>query len=1035
MKSNNQPAFNQIIASLNARQLSAVKTIDGPVLVLAGPGTGKTQLLAARICNILQDAGAQARPQDILCLTYTDAGTVAMRKRLISFIGAEAYKVNIHTFHSFCNAVIQQNRDCFDNQEVQAISEIEKIELLHQLIDNFQPDNVLKKYTGEIYSDAYRLSNLFDTMKKERFTVQYLLDKIADHLENYSNREDVTHTPTGKLRKQDIVDKKITEEQIKYQRAVAAIAQFDKYQALMKEAKRYDFADMISWVIDAFETNPNLLADYQERYLYVLVDEFQDTNGSQNQLLQLLTSYWDSPNLFVVGDDDQAVYGFQGADIGRINEFVNQFKDSLFPVVLEQNYRSSQLVLDTAAKVIANNTERLIYDQNLIKIIGAVEKNLIAANDFVAKKTTEVHIIEYLNALHEAAGIVKHINAKKEAGEPINDIAIIYHNHKDIEKIIAVFNHLHIPYNARRKVNILNEPLVTRILNILRFLKLEAQNMTSGDFLLFEMMHYQFFCIDVNDIAKIAKAIALIDNKEVRNWKSFISSSANLEALRLVDIEAIKSFNTLINNWQKALYNETLQVLVEQIINQNNLLPMLLTKPSKVWNTEIINSFFNLIKSESDKNEHITLFQFLDTIDKMQNHNISYEVEKITSNKDGVNLVTAHSSKGLEYDSVFIINTTKDAWNGKSNSNSFPLPDNVEKSNTAIKEEEERRLFYVAMTRAKRNLYISYPAMKLKDTSTDNGTAVPSVFISEIDITPIPTQLPDEEIADFVLKALETPAFDHSIIDHSLVDKFLETYEMSASALNKYLRCPVAFYYENILKIPEARSAHAGFGSAVHYALEKYVGEIKSNTDENLPPISKLAFYFEIGMKRNSSSFTLKDYELKLAYGKIMLAEYHAEHALTWTPNALLEYRIHSATSTNVPISGSIDRLDIDGNNCHLIDYKTGNPDNAGPKLYKPNDKHLHGGEYWRQMVFYKILLEADKTHHWSMNSGSFNFVLKSKKSDEYVNSKIVVSSEDVNFVSQLISETYLKMQNYEFEEGCQDSQCRWCNFPKEVLN
>src|SRR6478672_13638672 len=172
--------FNEIYNKLNAAQKQAVDTIEGPVMVIAGPGTGKTQILGARIGKILLDTDTQ--PDNILCLTYTDAGVIAMRKRLLSFIGPDAYKVNIGTFHAFCNDVIQENLSLFEKTSLDPISELERIELLKQLIDSFPKNHPLKRYRGDVYFEMHNLQSLFCTMKREGWTPEFINQRIDAYL-------------------------------------------------------------------------------------------------------------------------------------------------------------------------------------------------------------------------------------------------------------------------------------------------------------------------------------------------------------------------------------------------------------------------------------------------------------------------------------------------------------------------------------------------------------------------------------------------------------------------------------------------------------------------------------------------------------------------------------------------------------------------------------------------------------------------------------------------------------------------------------
>src|SRR4026208_1763617 len=344
---------------LNEQQKLAVDTIEGPVMVIAGPGTGKTQILASRIGKILLETDAS--PENILCLTYTDAGVVAMRRRLLHVIGPDAYKVSICTFHAFCNDVIQDNLSLFEKTSLDPVSELEKIQLFKELIDSFPKNHPLKRYRGDVYFEINNLQSLFSSMKREGWTPVFINQRINEYIADLPNREEfVYNRKWGDFRPGDLKKDKIEEQKERMIKLQAAVGEFDAFQQLLRKRNRYDFDDMINWVINAFESNKNLLANYQEKYQYILVDEYQDTSGTQNRIVQLLINYWDKPNVFVVGDDDQSIYRFQGASVENMETFMNRYVD-LLVLVLEGNYRSTQPILDISKTLIDTNQQRLIY--------------------------------------------------------------------------------------------------------------------------------------------------------------------------------------------------------------------------------------------------------------------------------------------------------------------------------------------------------------------------------------------------------------------------------------------------------------------------------------------------------------------------------------------------------------------------------------------------------------------------------------------------------------------------------------------------
>lgn len=475
--------FDEEYQKLNEQQRRAVDTIDGPVMVIAGPGTGKTQILAARIGKILLET--DALPENILCLTYTDAGTIAMRRRLQYFIGADAYKTNIFTFHAFCNEVIQDNLSLFEKNTLDPVSELESIEIFKELIDAFPKNHPLKRYRGDVYFEINNLRNLFSSMKKEGWTAAFISQKIDAYIAGLPLRDEyIAKRAVGNFKKGDLRTDKIAEETERMEKLRAAVNEFDHYQALMRRRNRYDFDDMINWVIRVFEENASVLANYQEKFQYILVDEYQDTSGTQNRLVELLISYWDKPNVFVVGDDDQSIYRFQGANVENMLEFAQHYQRDLLTVVLTNNYRSVQPILDISKTLINRNEERLV------KQIEGLSKELIASHSGLQSLMVQPVIREYPTARDEMIAITGQVANLLQQGVAPGHIAVIYKENKYGEELAAYFRLKQIPVFSKRNINILAHPFIKKLVTLLRYLHAEHDISYGGDEMLFEIMHF-----------------------------------------------------------------------------------------------------------------------------------------------------------------------------------------------------------------------------------------------------------------------------------------------------------------------------------------------------------------------------------------------------------------------------------------------------------------------------------------------------------------------------------------------------------------
>ncbi len=1027
-----EQAFNKAFEKLNTAQCQAVENIEGPVLVIAGPGTGKTQILATRIGKILQQTDTPEH--GILCLTYTDTGRIEMRNRLFQLIGPASYRVNIHTFHSFCNDVIQDNISYFGKQSMEAISELEELELFNDLLKNLPMESRLKNFKSDVNYEVKKLINLYSRYKKENWSVKFLNEKIDAYINDLPTRDEFIYKVNSKnFKKGDLKIGAIKEETEKMEKLREAVNLYPHYEAMMREKRRYTFDDMILWVLKAFEENPNILLNYQEKYLYFLVDEFQDTSGSQKQLLQHLIDYWESPNVFVVGDDDQSIFSFQDANVKNITDFAAEYANGLLKVVLTENYRSTQNVLDASKVLIEKNIERFV---NIDKTLS---KDLVAANPAKKELNIPPHIIEYPNPANEAICIAHKIEELISSGDTKpSEIAVIYRNHRQVEDLVNYFEKKNIRFNMKRNVNILELPFVTKILTILEYLALESNKEYSGDEKLFEILHYEFFKVPPIDIARLSRQVA----QKNFNWRNeryslrrAISEEGGTTPDLFSEVEAseLKKISNVFEELIKTANNVTLQVLFEVVIREAGILNTIMNSLDKVWLMEVVTCLFKFIKSETHKNPEITLQRLLDMIKTMKNNNIRLNLEKVSASADGVNLVTAHSSKGTEFEYVFLIGCNKGIWDDKKSSGhfEFTMPDNLSSTQYVVDElEEARRLFYVGMTRAKTHLAISYSLM-------DNSSKVleRSAFVGEIiEGTGIMEQ---KEFADentvseylqlqFTAKAIP----EIELIDKSYIDKILENYSLSVTNLNNYLECPIKFYYMNIIRIPAAMSESMAFGSAVHSTLQVLFEKMK--TDGNLFPSKEVMLSdFDRFMERNLELFTKDQYNRRKEYGHKILPPYYDFYINKWNKIVNLEVNIRNVEVEGVPLNGKLDKLEFDGKKVNIVDYKTGRYDNAKKKLKPPSENDKVGGDYWRQAVFYKILLDNEKYNNWNAVSSEFDFVEPVKK-DEYKTEKIVITQEDIAIVLSQITDTWQKIQNHEFSKGCGKDDCHWCNFVKE---
>ena len=1034
----NKEKFEAVMGRLNPAQKQAVETLEGPVLVVAGPGTGKTEILAARITNILSTTGA--KPENILCLTYTDAGTIAMRSRLLEFIGPQAYRVDVLTFHAFCGRVIQDQADHFGLRGLSAASDLERYNIVRQIIDNIPQGHPLARETGDIYYEAKRLLELYSIMKQEGWTPEWLEAKVEEWVESMKDDPEYLYKRGGKNKdgstysKGDLNPTKMEESTKKARQFNAAAETFEEYQQLMRKAGRYDFADMILWVTEAFRAAPELLASYHDRYAYILVDEFQDTSGSQYELLMQLAEYSDAPNVFAVGDDDQSIYRFQGASVENLLRYQARF-EGLTTITLTENHRSSQNILDAAGKFIASNQERL-----------AVDKNLKAVNAAVSDLPAQVELMSYSTLALETAGVAQQIVALKDAGTPLNRIAVIYRNHYQAEDILRYLAAKEIPVVTRRRADVLVEPLVEKLVGILRYLAAELRRPHSGESFLFKMLHEQWFGFSPLTMARFASGISrkAVSGNQAATWREELLACTDMPE---EDCLEFKRVGEAIEKMIAAAATMPLRDLIHHIVTEMGVLSIALAGDDQVWNLELLNTLFDFIRVEGAK-KPLDLHSLLALMDDMIAQGISLPAEKMSGAGEGVNFITSHGSKGLEFDHVFMIGCTSKAWDSVMRSRTYSLPPTVWRSIAGSEEEESRRLFYVGMTRTRMALKISFPLRDNNDKPLEQSRFVAE--LAEIGCPVIPSSVADPALVEFGATILQAAQIStQSLFDDAIVDELMKNYRMSVSHLSAYLACPTAFYYTRILHAPSPASLSIVFGLAIHAAEDFAFSTMMKASPRVFPPVEAFMEVFRAYIERHAPDFEPARYRRRMEYAETILPSFYKIKTLTWSKDALSEYSIRSVVVAGVPVTGKLDRIELFAGTkmVGIVDGKSGNYVYGKKKLRAPDAEKvtkalasgktpaaedLIGGDYWRQAVFYRILAEADTKRGWSATKVKFEFVEPDRATGELHEDIITVSDEDVEVVKGQMVEVYGKIKNHEFADGCNDPDCEWCRFTKQ---
>ncbi|MCB9262403.1 MAG: ATP-dependent helicase [Flavobacteriales bacterium] len=1023
----------QHLENLNPKQLEAVNAIDGPVMVVAGPGTGKTQILAARIANILQQTDSSA--QNILCLTYTDAGTIAMRKRLVQLIGNEAHRVSIHTFHGFCNRVIQENPQHFDYKNLDPVGDLEAIEFITDIAINLDESHPLKKMKGNVANLVKSLRDFFDWMKRENISVEKLEKLTTEKKEEIRNSEQYRYKrKSGNNMAGDLKMKEINEIDDKLDQLNAAGSLYPIYQDILEKNNRYDYTDMILWVIDLFSKNSYALARYQEQFHYILVDEYQDTSGSQNDLLHLLLNYWDAPNAFVVGDDDQSIYRFQGAEVKNIVDFAVRYKNDLQSVVLTENYRSTQHILNAAKALIDQNEDRIIH------YIGNIDKNLTAALD-AENKGQKVKIVEFENEYHEALWVAEQIKNKINEGSSPSDFAVIYKNHKHGEVLAKMLKSENIPVFLKRSENVLKSVSVEKLVSILRFLAQEVKYPFSADLEFFRILHFSQFEIEPLTLARLSYYLNK-NQQPFKSWRDFLNQintiSTDFLGISPQQKENVSKASKLLESYISMAATESVFRLVTTLVVDLKISDYAMHQNHFVFELESVVSFLNFVENEANLSDSFSVHQLIEKIDLMNQHYIFMSKENVVYDKSGVNFTTAHSSKGLEFKTVFVLRCNADAWEKERARNTSFNPSVLLASDNKMAElQEKRRLFYVAMTRAETELYLTHFQTDKKGKEIARSEFLDAVEQATASVVCIKPEIDFDMAAQKINAVFAQPQLvERQLLDAPFLDEYLQNYKLSVSHLNTYLECPTTFYFQNILRVPSAKNVYMSFGTAIHNSLDQIMKIFNQNQEE--ATTKKLTDLYEFYLKKERAVFSDKLFKDFLSLGKNILAEYLPFKIENWKTIEKIETEvvIDRVEIDGVPIKGQLDKIEISGNTANVVDYKTGSFDNAKNKLKPPvlgaeGDIEIEkqfGGSYWRQIMFYSLLLDYDKTRNLKMISGEMDFV-EPIETGEFTTSKIVITSENQYFMRNVIKNTYQNILQKKFSPGCGKEDCHWCNF------
>lgn len=1023
---------------LNEKQKEAVEYLEGPLLVLAGPGTGKTQLLSEKVAYILKNTDTD--PSNILCLTFTESGAFNMRERLKNVVGKDALKVNISTYHAFGQNILSKYRNyTLDNTRNYdtAIDEVTQFKIVKAIQDELPARDILMgdnvkdiisaiseaKSAGLTSSDLAKiakqntedsevlskaisplLKNVVPRQFKPSYEGAYL--PIYEILKQYENLKPilpgVERSIVGMARdlKQAIMEAEVAEkitplsnwkdtyfekdskgdyrlaDRVANKKLESLAVVMEKYQKYLEINGLSDFDDMIIEAGRVLKEDKGFLNTLEERYQFIMLDEFQDTNPSQLNIIKKLTDY-EKPMIMAVGDDDQAIYEFQGALSTNLSEFQEHYDAHV--IALTENYRSTQEILDFAKQIIDQAPDRFVNEKPLISHLKD-------------PKTSGINRLEFLSSDQEYTFIADKVAELVKSGVKQSEIAIICNKHKYLLPLLPYLKaHSEIKIAYEKRDNLFEDEKIHQILTVLRLVD-EVSKEKKPTVSMLEVLSYPWFKIQLMEVVKIV-AGAREAHKSVFD---FCLASETSEELK----NAIKFLSGLST---KAL-NTPLEIIFSEITEKMEVQTL---EPYDMF------SFYeNLASLRAKLIKHVgeKPLRVADLIQMVDDYNEAEMPLNTTSPykdaDEAVAVMSAHKAKGLEFEYVFIVSADHSCWGkGKGNNNLLTLPKNLTHiRHTGITDGERIRVLYVALTRAKHTLYITNSLHDFAGKSPErleyfeDLENVPEIISKVLE--------PNQKIPD-ALKNYLVP-FIHSGPDmRTIYLERIKNYRMSASSLTSFIDIvnagPEEFFKNQVLRAElEPENEILALGNLFHATFEQV-------TNSGISDEAALEFYLAELEKRDLPvDIKAKLREKGPAEIAVALKEFSS---ILRNGKAEVNFAFEHLVVEGVPVTGKIDHIIIDEDKkiIEIYDFKTGKYHKerwqSQPTLYK----------YMLQLLFYKLLLNNSPTYSkYKVEKAHILFVRPDNDGEVY--DKIYEFNEvDEKALKDLIKAVYFQILDLKF--------------------
>ena len=1047
---------------LNTRQKQAVEYLNGPLLVLAGPGTGKTQLLSEKVAYILKNT--DTNPENILCLTFTDSGAKNMRERLKTVIGTDALKVNIGTYHAFGQEILAQYKNYsldYDRRLDNAIDEITQFKIIKEIQSKLPGTDILRgdkvkdimgvineakaatlsakdlRKIAEANLDDFQviseaLSPIFSIKQSRKYDVALdtIYRPIFEILNQYSNsapivpgfpriitvlafdlKRAIEYAETDKTTKpltawrNDYFEKDENGDfrlkgRVANKKLVSVGGIMEQYDQYLLENGLFDFNDMIEEAIKALKSDQGFKLTLEERYQYILLDEFQDTNPSQLAIVKELTDY-EKPNIMAVGDDDQAIFEFQGALSTNLKDFRDYYNAEV--VELTENYRSTQEILDYSTAIIKQADDR--FQPN---------KTLTAHKENSAK--SEIHRLEFVSSDAECQFVADKIAELIKSGVKQSEIAVISYKTKYFEPLLPFLkSHDGVKIAYEKRDNLFEDEKIHQILTILKYVYEEASEKRHSVQLM-EIALYPFFDLPILETVKILDSA----NSTHENALIKLGESENAK---------IRFVAEFIGKLMVKSYTEPISVMLDYVIGVREFdglkSPFMDYYEAHENDYGMFTIYENIASLRGRLESHYSGTERLLKVEDLIAMLNDYELADMALNTkspyrdadEAVQILTAHKAKGLEFEYVFVLSADNNAWGKSKGNNTFlTLPKNLEKiRHTGLTDGERLRILYVALTRAKNCLYITNAVSDFTGRARtrldylkehQEGDKVLSDILPEREVMVVPVENDINKrirtLKDWLTSTIvESP--DMRLYYQSKMDNF----KMSASALTTFIDIiyggPEAFFRGYVMNLREPKTEAMAFGTLMHKTFEKVTNDgisdeeaVKFYLDElepqDIPSEDKIALR-DRGVVNLEAS--LKEFGPIIRTGKAEI-NFGPEHLVI----------------NGVPVTGVIDHLVVDdkAKTIEIYDYKTG--------AYHPESWQSHPTLFMQmlQLIFYKMLLNNSREYrNYKVTTGHILYVVKDKEDDKVHKKSYVYNEKDEAMFMGLLTTIYNMVKDLSF--------------------